>query len=381
MLLRLLSVFAGLLAFASITHAQSNFETRATYAAILDFETGELLYSKQGDVAMAPSSMSKLMTALMVFEALDRGELTLETTLPVSEDAWRRGGSASGSSTMFLDVNSRASVEDLLRGIIVQSGNDACIVVAEALGGTEDNFAQMMTERARELGLASANFANATGWPHPDHRISALDLARLSRHIIAEHPEYYALYGEEEFTYNGIRQFNRNPLLGLFEGADGLKTGRTSDAGYGLAATAERDGVRRIVVFNGMDSERDRASEAERLMRAALSEFRVERIVESGAVIADAEVYLGRSSTVPLRVTQSLELGGHRRDLSSFTAEVVYQSPIQAPIEAGTEVGELMVSLPDGRTQSVPLVAAETVERQGMFGRAGSALARLIRGG
>ncbi len=381
MIKRWLVPIAAVVAVTSSVQAQSSFETRATYAAILDYETGELLYSKGGEVAMAPSSMSKLMTALMVFEALDRGELTLETTLPVSEDAWRRGGSASGSSTMFLEVNSRVSVEDLLRGIIIQSGNDACIVVAEALGGTEENFASMMTERAQELGLTSANFANSTGWPDPEHRISAEDLARLSRHIIAEHPEYYALYGEEEFTYNTIRQFNRNPLLGLFEGADGLKTGRTNDAGYGLAATAIRDGVRRIVVFNGMDSERDRASEAERLMRAALSEFRVDTLVEAGQRIAEADVYLGVTPTVGLQTTDTLEIGGHRRDLGAFSAEVVYEGPIAAPIAAGTVLGELVVTMPDGRTVSVPLAAAEDVDRQGALGRAGASLARLIRGG
>lgn len=381
MIARFVVLIAMLGALVAPTYAQSNFETRAIYAAILDHETGELLYSKDGDVAMAPSSMSKLMTALMVFEALERGELTMETTLPVSEEAWRRGGAASGSSTMFLEVNSRASVADLLRGIIVQSGNDACIVVAEALGGSEQNFAMMMTERAQELGLESANFANSTGWPDPEHRISAIDLARLTRHIIAEHPQYFSLYGEEEFTYNGIRQFNRNPLLGLFVGADGMKTGRTDDAGYGLTATAERDGVRRIVVFNGMDSERDRASEAERLMRAALTEFRVDTIVEAGTLVGDAEVYLGQSAIVPLQVTETLDIGGHRRDLDAFTAEVVYDGPLNAPVAAGTIVGRLEVSLPDGRSQSVPLEAAETVERKGALGRAGAALARLIRGG
>jgi D-alanyl-D-alanine carboxypeptidase (penicillin-binding protein 5/6) len=377
----LVAVFAILTGFAGPAFAQSSFETRASYAAILDFETGALLYSKHGEEPMAPSSMSKLMTALMVFEALDRGDLTLETTLPVSEDAWRRGGAASGSSTMFLEVNSRASVADLLRGIIVQSGNDACIVVAEALGGSEENFAAMMTERAQELGLTSANFANATGWPDPDHRISAIDLARLSRHIIAEHPQYYALYAEEDFTYNGIRQFNRNPLLGLFDGADGLKTGHTSDAGYGLAATAQRDGVRRIVVFNGMESERDRASEAERLMRAALSEFRAETLVEAGEEVGQADIYLGQAGAVALRATEDLLIGGHRRDLDRLTAEVVYEGPLRAPVEAGVVVGRLEVTLPDGRVQSVPLETAEAVDRLGLFGRAGAALAQLIRGG
>jgi D-alanyl-D-alanine carboxypeptidase (penicillin-binding protein 5/6) len=361
--------------------AQSNFETEAVYAAIIDFETGEVLYSKDGDTPMAPSSMSKLMTALMVFEALERGQLSLDDTLPVSVDAWRRGGAASGSSTMFLEVNSRVSVADLLRGIIVQSGNDACIVVAETLGGTEENFAAMMTERAQELGLESANFTNATGWPDPDHQISSLDLARLARHIITAHPDYYGLYAEEEFTFNGIRQFNRNPLLGLFEGADGLKTGRTDEAGYGLTATAVRGDQRRIVVFNGMETEAARAREAERLMRSAFSEFEIDTVVEAGAVLGEAEVYLGVQNTVPLRVAETLTIGGHRRDLADLQAEIIYQGPLNAPVQAGQTVGRLEVSLADGRTWSVPIEAAEAVDRKGALGRAGAALARLIRGG
>ncbi len=361
--------------------AQSNFETEATYAAILDFETGELLYSKDAEVPMAPSSMSKLMTALMVFEALERGELSMDDTLPVSVDAWRRGGAASGSSTMFLEVNSRVSVSDLLRGIIVQSGNDACIVVAEALGGTEENFARMMTERAAELGLTSANFVNATGWPDPDHLISPLDLARLARHIISAHPDYYALYAEDEFTYNGIRQFNRNPLLGLFDGADGLKTGRTQAAGYGLTATAERNGERRIVVFNGMDTEAARAREAERLMRSSFSEFEIRTVAEAGDILGAAEVYLGVESTVALRVGEAVTIGGHRRDLAELSAEIIYEGPLDAPVEAGQPIGRLEVVLPDGRIWTAPVEAAEAVDRRGAFGRAGDVLARLIRGG
>ena len=361
--------------------AQSAFDTEASHAVILDHETGEILFSKNGSEPMAPSSMSKLMTALMVFEALDRGELAMEDTLPVSEEAWRRGGAASGSSTMFLDVNSRASVEDLLRGIIVQSGNDACIVVAEALGGTEANFADMMTERARELGLESANFTNATGWPDEGHVISAADLARLARHIIETYPQFYDLYNETEFTYNGIRQFNRNPLLGVFEGADGLKTGHTSVAGYGLTASAVRDGERRIVVFNGMDSQADRADEAERLMRAAFSQFEIQEIVSEGRTVGEAQVYLGEASTVPLRTAYGLTLGGHRRDLDDVDAEIVYFGPLQAPVAQGDLVGRLEISLPDGRTRSVDLVAAEDVDRLGAFGRAGAALASMLRGG
>ncbi|MGX6647758.1 D-alanyl-D-alanine carboxypeptidase family protein [Maricaulaceae bacterium MS644] len=367
--------------FFSTGALSQGFDTRASHAVIMDYESGDMLFSKNGEEPMPPASMSKLMTALMVFEALESGELSMETELPVSENAWRRGGSASGSSTMFLDVGSRATVRDLLQGIIVQSGNDACIVVAEAIGGTEENFSDMMTERARELGLESANFANSTGWPDADHRISASDLARLARHIIEEHPAYYGIYAQGEYTYNGIRQFNRNPLLGLFPGTDGLKTGHTSQSGYGLVASAEQDGERRIVVFNGMESNRARADEAERLMRAAFNEFEMVRIIEAGAQLGEADLYMGQSETVALRAAEGLSVGMHRRTMDDYTAEIVYEGPVQAPVVEGDRIARLVITLPDGHTRSVPLEAAASVERKGMFGRAGAALVQMIRGG
>ncbi|MGJ3232389.1 MAG: D-alanyl-D-alanine carboxypeptidase family protein [Oceanicaulis sp.] len=381
--MRRLFVFAALcLAMLAPAGARAQgFETEASHAVIMDFGSGDVLFSKNGDEPMPPASMSKLMTALMVFEALESGELSMETELPVSETAWRRGGSASGSSTMFLEVGSRATVRDLLQGIIVQSGNDACIVVAEAIGGTEENFADMMTERAQELGLETANFENATGWPDPDHRISPLDLARLAAHIIEEYPGYYGIYEQEEFTYNGIRQFNRNPLLGVFPGADGLKTGHTSESGYGLVASAEQDGERRIVVFNGLESSQARADTAERLMRAAFNEFEMVEIVEAGAQVGEAELYMGQAETVPLRAVDGLRVGLHRRSADDFTAEVVYDGPVSAPVAEGDQIARLEVTLPDGRTRSVPLEAAANVERKGLFGRAGESLLRMIRGG
>lgn len=361
--------------FAGAAHAQIT--TPAEYAVIMDYRTGEILYEKNARTPTAPASMSKLMTVAILFERLKEGSLTLEDKFDVSEKAWRE---REGSS-MWVRVGDEIPVIDLLRGIIVQSGNDACIVVAEALGGTEENFAQMMTERAHELGLESANFANATGWPDPEHRISALDLARLARHIIESYPQYYDIYSETEFTYNGIRQYNRNPLLGVFDGADGLKTGHTEESGYGLVASAERDGVRRIVVFNGMDSNRDRADEAERLMRAAFTEFSTVDLVEADEVLGQAEVYLGVTPSVELRAAEALSFGLHRRDRDGITAELVYQTPLNAPVQEGDVVGQLEVSLPDGRQMSVPLEAAQSVSRKGAMGRAGAALARLIRGG
>lgn len=374
-------LFAALLAFvlAAAPAAAQEFETPATFAVILDFETGEILYSKNGDTPMPPASMSKLMTALMAFEALDRGALRLDDELPVSENAWRLGGAASGSSTMFLPLNSRARVEDLLRGVIVQSGNDACIVLAEALSGSEEAFSLEMTARARELGLETASFANSTGWPHPEHRISAADLARLAAHIIREHPELYRLYAEREFTYNGIRQFNRNPLLGVFPGADGLKTGHTSEAGYGLVASAERDGVRRIVVFSGMESERARALEAERLMRAAMSDFSVYRLFGAGDEVGHAEVFMGATPAVRLVAPEAVQVGLNRRARRDMRVSVVYDGPLTAPIAAGDVVARLVVEAPGYEPREYPLAAGETVSRQGLFGRAWAAVVHMIR--
>ena len=380
MLARLVAL-SLLVLFPLAAHAQdSAFETRASHAVILDYETGEILYSKNGAEPMPPASMSKLMTVYMAFEAIEEGRLSMDDELPVSETAWRRGGAASGSSTMFLEPNSRARVDDLLRGIIVQSGNDACIVIAEALEGTEENFADAMTERAHELGLDSANFENATGWPDPDHRISAADLARLAAIIIREFPELYDIYAETEFTYNGIRQYNRNPLLGVVEGADGLKTGHTTESGYGLVGSAERDGERRIVVFNGMESERARADEAERLMRAAFTEFEVYEIVSAGDILAEADVFLGVSPRVALRASRDLAVGLHRRDRDDITAEVVYTAPVRAPVEEGQEIGRLVVTMPGGRVEEIPLEAAMAVPEKGAIGRAAAALVQLIRG-
>ncbi|MEO1038133.1 MAG: D-alanyl-D-alanine carboxypeptidase family protein [Pseudomonadota bacterium] len=379
----MIRIIASLFAALSLTAtawSQPVFQTEASHAVIMDFETGEILFSKNAEEPMSPASMSKLMTALMVFEALENGTLSEDDELPVSEDAWRRGGAASGSSTMFLEVNSRARVEDLLRGIIVQSGNDACIVVAEALEGSEEAFADAMTARARELGLESATFRNATGWPDPEHLISAADLARLARHIIVNHPEAYGIYAEEIYTYNGIRQFNRNPLLGVFRGADGLKTGHTSVSGYGLVGSAARDGERRIIVFNGMEDERARADEAERLMRSAFADFNVYTLLEAGDPVGSAELYLGVDDTVPVRVSQSVALGMHRRARDEVSAELIYEGPIAAPVSEGQGIGQLEITLSDGRVERYPVEAAASVDRQGMVGRAFSALAQLIRG-
>lgn len=375
------AILASLLLLTAPAVAQDQYQTEASHAVIMDFDTGEILFDRNGDEAMPPASMSKLMTVLMTLEAIRDGQLSLDDELPVSENAWRRGGAASGSSTMFLEVNSRARVEDLLRGIIIQSGNDACIVIAEALGGSEEAFAEMMTDRARELGLESARFANATGWPHPDHRISAADLAELARMIIADHPELYSLWAEREFTYNGIRQFNRNPLLGVFSGADGLKTGHTEESGYGLVGTAERDGVRRIIVFNGMDSNTARASEAERMMRAAINDYSIYDLFSAGdALETRAEVFMGEAETVGLEVAEDVQLALHRRARRNMTVSVVFDGPLPAPISAGDVVGRVIVEVPGQDDREFNVVASEDVAQKGLMGRIGAALAHMIRG-
>jgi len=376
---RTLFACLSLILLAPASLAQ-NFDTAASHAVILDFETGEVLFSKNGEEAMPPASMSKLMTTLMAFEALDNGTLTLDTELPVSVYAWQTGGTTSGSSTMFLEPNTRVRVDDLLRGIIVQSGNDACIVLAEGLEGSEGAFADAMTARARELGLTSSTFANSTGWPDPEQRMSAIDLAHLAAIIIRDHPDYYAIYDEREYTYNGIRQFNRNPLLGVFDGADGLKTGHTEESGYGLVASAERDGVRRIIVFNGMGSERERANEAERMMRAAFSDFDVYPLFEAGATVGEADVFMGEADTVALRIDDDAVVGLHRRDRRDMSVSIVYDGPVSAPIAEGDPIGHLVVETESGVAREFPLVAAESVARKGMFGRAMDALVGLLRG-
>jgi D-alanyl-D-alanine carboxypeptidase (penicillin-binding protein 5/6) len=377
-----LAFLAALLVAPTSAVAQDGYQTEATHAVILDYETGQVLYEKDAEVPMAPSSMSKMMTVLMVLEALDAGTLTMDTELPVSEHAWRSGGAASGSSTMFLELNSRARVDDLLRGVIIQSGGDACIVLAEAIAGSETAFADMMTARAHELGLTSANFANATGWPDPDHYISALDLARLARILIRDHPQYYSIWAEREFTYNGIRQYNRNPLLGVFEGADGLKTGHTEAAGYGLVGTAERNGERRIIVFNGMPTNSSRTSEAERMMRAAMSDFAVYDLFAAGdAVEPRATVFMGDAEDVGLEVGEDISIALQRRARRNMTVTVVYDSPGTAPVEAGQQIGQLVVEAPGYEPQEFPLYASESVGQKGLMGRIGAALAHIIRGG
>lgn len=360
--------------------AADGIETAAREAYLIDAQTGAVMLDKNGNERMPPASMSKIMTIYMLFERLKDGAVSLDDTFRVSENAWRKGGAASGSSTMFLPPNSDVRVEDLIRGIIVQSGNDACIVVAENLAGSEEAFARQMTERARDLGMMDSTFANATGWPHPDHRTTAHDLTVLANRLISDFPEYFHYYSEREFTFNGIKQSNRNPLLYGFSGADGLKTGHTSEAGYGLTATAKRDDRRLILVVNGLENRKARASESQRLLNWAFREFDNYRLFTAGNTVEVAPIWLGTAPTVEMKIDQDVFLTMTRKARRDMKVTVSYSSPVPAPIKSGQQIGTLTVTAPDFDTLTVPLTASADVEQLGMFGRLGAALEFLLWG-
>ncbi len=376
---RSISILSLSLLLSASALAQSNFETAAPHAVIIDAKTGEVMFEKDARQPMAPASMTKIMTADLVFAALKDGTLSPSTEFTVSEDAWRRGGVKSGSSTMFLNVNSKASVADLLKGVIIQSGNDACIVLAEGMSGSEAAFAQRMTERAHELGLKSATFRNATGWPHPEHEISALDLAKLAQQQVVTYPEFYPLYAERNFTWNDIKQSNRNPLLGRVNGADGLKTGHTEASGYGLVGSALRGGDRRIIVINGLSSQTERRDAATRLMEAAFTQFRIYDLHSKGVAMGNVEVYMGKASTVPVALTQDIRKGLAVVDRKKVTSSVRFTAA-KAPISKGDKVAELDISVLGRPIETFDLVAMEDVERKGLFSRAWTGLLAKIRG-
>lgn len=368
----------GLIAAAALVllpAAGQAFETKAREALLIDATTGAVLLEKDAEVSMPPASMSKIMTIYMAFEALKDGRLTLDETLPVSEKAWRMGG-----SKMFVRVGNEVRVEDLLRGVIVQSGNDACIVLAEALGGSEEAFAEAMTTKARELGLTGSSFANATGWPHPEQRMTARDLALLAKLTIENFPEYYPYYQEKTFTWSDIKQGNRNPLLYRDIDADGLKTGHTEEAGYGLTASAIRDGRRLILVVNGLNSMKERADESHRIMAWGFREFDNYALFEAGATVEEGEVWQGESDTVPLVVTSDVTVTLPRKARDELVVKVAYDGPLATPIAEGQQVASLRVSAPGMEQVELPLVAGRAVERLGPFGRLVSGLKYMVFG-
>ncbi len=355
-------------------------ETLAKQVVLMDAETGTILFDKDADVPMPPASMSKLMTVFMVFERLRDGRLSLDDTFRISENAWRKGGTKSGSSTMFLVPGKRARIEDLIRGIIVQSGNDACIVIAEGISGSEEAFAGEMTERAKQLGLTSSTFKNSTGWPHPEHRMSPKDLALLAKHTIEQFPEYYHYYSERSFVYNGIKQDNRNPLIYKEMGADGLKTGYTQKSGYGLTGSATRGDRRLILVVNGLSSKKERAREPERLLEWGFREFGNYALLGAGEVVEEAQVWLGKKATVQLIIENELKLTLHKKSRREMKVAVNYQGPIPAPVKKGDVLATLSISAPGEKTIDIPLVAAVNVEQLGLMGRLVAAFKHILWG-
>lgn len=350
-------------------------DTLARHALIVDFATGATLLEKDADVPMPPASMSKLMTAYVVFELLRDGRLRLDQELPVSERAWRMGG-----SKMFVEVNTTVKVEDLLRGVIVQSGNDACIVLAEAISGSEEQFSELLNERGRAIGLTNSTFRNSTGWPHPQHRMSCRDLALLAARLIHDFPDYYRYYAERSFRFNNITQENRNPLLYRNVGADGLKTGHTEESGFGLTASAVQDGRRVILVVNGLPSMRARSEESERLMRWAFTEFENVRLFGAVETVEEVPVHLGTRATVPLVAGRDLVVTVPRQWRRSAQIAVRYVSPVKAPVLRGAELGRLEMSGQGVPSMSIPLYAGTDVPMLGFLPRILGGVRTLVLG-
>ena len=378
-----LSLATGLTGLVSGAQGQpAQYESSAKHAILMDSGSGKVLFEKNADELMHPASMSKIMTAIMVFERLKSGRLSMDDEFTVSENAWRRGGATSGGSTMYLELNSRVSLENLLKGIIVQSGNDACIVVAEGIAGSEEAFADMMTDRARELGLEKSTFQNATGLTDPEHQMTARELALLSRYLIEVFPEYYEIYSIPEFTWNDITQKNRNPLLSAYPGADGIKTGYVSAAGYGLTGSAKRDGRRLIMVINGLESTRARADEAQKLLDWGFRQYRTVELYQAGDSVGQARVWGGTNRWVNLTAKDDVRLALSDEEKDATTVEVAYDGPLMAPVEKGAEVGTVRFKV-DGRVISEsPLVTAEGVDAAApMWSRAIDSVAYMIFGG
>lgn len=354
------------------------FETAASAAWVYDMTTGTVLMDKNADLPVPPASMSKLMTINMLFEALKDGRVTMDTTFAVSDRAVQM--TREGGSTMMLQQDDRPTVKDLIQGIVVNSGNDATVVVAEGLAGTEAAFSAQMTQRAQALGMTASVFTNASGWPDPNHRMSMRDLGILGKRLIEEFPEYYPYFAETEYTYKGRspdNRFNRNPLLKLGIGADGLKTGHTIEAGYGLVGSAKQGDRRIIFAFTGLASDQARAEEAERIIGWAFRQFSEKTVAKAGLRVAEAEVHLGTVDTVGLVPAKDVRLLLPALVQDGLTAEVVYNGPLIAPVIKGTEVAEMIIQAPGLPDRRVPLVAEADVGKAGFVKRLTSAAGAL----
>jgi serine-type D-Ala-D-Ala carboxypeptidase (penicillin-binding protein 5/6) len=345
---------------AGPTNAQT-FQSNAPFALLMDYESGAVLFEKNADEPMAPASTSKLMTVELVFHELQQGRLKLDDQFEVSQNAWRTGGAPSHGSTTFLAVRSKVRVEDLLRGMIIQSGNDAAIVLAEGIAGTEDNFTAMMNKRAVELGLKHCTFANAWGRSDPHERVTAREMALLSAHLVTDFPDYYHYFGEREFTWNKIRQLNRNPLLTMDLGADGLKTGDTAESGFGLVGSAVQNGQRLIVVVNGLKTAADRAEESRKLLEWGFRSFDARTLFEAGEVVGQADVYGGAAGEVPLVAEKPVKIFATRGSGEKLSAKIFYLGPLAAPVAEGAEIARLKIWRGSSQVLDVPLKTGGSV--------------------
>jgi D-alanyl-D-alanine carboxypeptidase (penicillin-binding protein 5/6) len=362
------------LAFAAPTAApppkKDEFQTQAPTAILIDADTGTILFEKNADQLIAPSSMAKLMTAEVVFHELKLGHITPDTEFEVSEYAWRHGGAPSHTSSMFAPIHSRVRVQDLLTSVIVQSGNDACIALAEGIAGSEDKFAAMMTKRARELGLEKSYFSNSTGLPDPTLVMTPREIAKLAQYIIKTYPDLYPMFAQKEFTWNKIRQQNQNPLLGMDIGADGLKIGGSEDAGFGLVGSAVHDGLRLIGVVGGLKTSAERASEGRKLIEWGYRGFEHRALFAEGENIGDARLYGGAQFSVPLAASGAVSLLIPRGSTDRILARIVYTGPVRAPVQQGQPIGTLRIWRGDNMVLEVPLHAAQNVARGALPRRA-----------
>jgi D-alanyl-D-alanine carboxypeptidase (penicillin-binding protein 5/6) len=365
-------LFSGFLLAPHLVHRASaqGFQTAAPTAILMDAGSHAVLFEKNADEPTAPASMAKVMTAEVVFNEIKNGRLNFDSEFMISENAWRKGGGGSGGSSMFARVNTPVRLEDLLRGLIVQSGNDAAIALAEGIAGTEENFARMMNERAKQIGLAKSAFRNATGYGHPEQKVTVRDLAKLALHVIETYPDLYKMFGEREFTWNKIRQQNRNPLLFADIGADGLKTGNIDESGYGLIGSAVQNDQRLIVVVNGLKTAKDRAAESRKLLDWGFRAFESQQLFAEGQVVGEAQVFGGNIRSLPLVASRPVRVLVPRGDGERVNARIVYTGPLKAPIQKGAEVARLQVSRGDMQALDIPLYANEDVQQGTLSQRA-----------
>ena len=378
--LLVVAVAAAYAASNMTVRKDETFQTSVPAALLLDSDSDSVLYEKNGDQLVAPASLAKLMTLEFIFNEIKQGHINLDDEFPISENAWRKGGAPSHGSTMFAAIHSKVKLDDLIHGIIVDSANDACIAVAEALAGNEPEFGAMLTKRARQIGLEKSTFTNATGYSDPDLRVTAREMAALARHIMKTYPEFYPYFAEREFTWNNIRQQNRNPLLAMGIGADGLKTGETAEAGFYLVGSTVQDGFRLIVVITGARSDKERAEEARKMLEWGFHGFEARVLFAEGQTIGEAKVFGGNTRYVPLVAPGTIRLMMPRNGSERLLARIVYTGPVPAPINKGQSIGKLKVWRGDKLALEVPLQAAEDVGKGTMSQRAVDGATELMIG-